>query len=119
MSSKMYKKKMSKMSKNIHTNCSGWCWPTLIYIALSVLGLIVVLTGQSPQQLSFRTNEERNKYLMSQIFTQLIWIVILYALCSKCKSNIAWFILFLPVLIVFFVGVLVLGLLVTRTAPLQ
>lgn len=114
MSSKTYKKRKSIKSSAFHKKCSGWCWPTLIYVALSLLGLVVILSGQSPQ-IRFESNEDRNKYYMTQIFSQLIWVVILYALCSKCKSNIAWFVLFLPVIMMFFVGVLVLALLGTTS----
>lgn len=91
------------MPNKLHKKCSGWCWPTLLYIAFSVIGLVTILSGNGLPYLTTRS-------LVGNLVIQLIWVAILYALCSNCKSNIAWFIILLPVIILFIIGLLFIGL---------
>jgi cell division protein FtsW (lipid II flippase) len=81
-----------------NTKCSGWCWPTIIYIALSLLGLMLVITNQQHylREMKMTSDEEKYNYLFKNVIQQLFWTFVLFMLCSRCKHNIAWFILFLP-----------------------
>jgi cell division protein FtsW (lipid II flippase) len=98
------------------TKCSGWCWPTIIYIALSLLGLMLVITNQQHylREMKITSDEEKYKYLFKNVIQQLFWTFVLFMLCSRCKHNIAWFILFAPFIILLFVVILVIGIIIGK-----
>jgi hypothetical protein len=91
-------------------SCSGWCWPTIIYMALAFLGLILVTINQQPG-IVFSSDEDKYKYLFKSLVQILFWTFLLFMLCSKCKYTIAWGILFLPFVLMLFVFILFIGIL--------
>lgn len=72
-------------------NCTGWCAPTIIYLALSAIG--IVMTYIDPQ------NPAALKTLGTQVLLVAIWTALLYWLCLKCYNTAAWFLLLLPVIL--------------------
>lgn len=107
-----------KLKSRLHAKCSGWCTPTLIYITLSLFGLFLVISGQG-ETFRFASDEDRIKYYITTTLSQLFWVLVLYALCSRCHTKIAWFILFLPILIIFLMGVLITGAIVMNSEKIK
>jgi cell division protein FtsW (lipid II flippase) len=94
------------------TNCSGWCWPTIIYITLSLFGLVLVVINDQRfmHKITFSSEQEKYKYIFKNLIQQLFWTFVLFMLCSRCKHNIAWGFLFLPVIVLLFIAVLLAGI---------
>lgn len=83
---------------------SGWCMPTIIYVILFSITLIINLF-QDPynnenKNIAFKINLISHHLLYGLIFT-----IIIYLLCKQGYNNTAWIVLLLPLVlfIVFFV----------------
>jgi hypothetical protein len=95
----------SSGSGNVLTNeNSGWCMPTIIYVVLFSITLVINLF-QDPynnenKNIAFKINLISHHLLYGLIFT-----IIIYLLCKQGYVNTAWIVLLLPMLlfIVFFV----------------
>lgn len=90
---------------NVLTNeNSGWCMPTIIYVILFSITLIINLF-QDPynnenKNIAFKINMISHHLLYGLIFT-----IIIYLLCKQGYKNTAWIVLLLPLIlfIVFFI----------------
>ena len=72
---------------------TGWCTPTVIYLMLGVLGII--FSG-------FTGRYERAPLLMlGEVIHTIFWTALLYWFCSIGYSGISWFILLIPIILIF------------------
>lgn len=78
-------------TKKVKKRCSGWCWPLLIYIALAFLSIL---------NLFFFHGEAFIFTLVSSILFYIFWGGIMYLLCYHCHNGWAWFLLFLPFILI-------------------
>ena len=73
--------------------CSGWCAPTVIYLGLSVLGVLAkALRGDY-------NHPYAPTVLLAQGLYVAFWTGIMYWLCASCSSNWSWFILLFPLIL--------------------
>lgn len=74
---------------NSFKKCSGFCTPLIIYIVLALLGMLVSLVRDIDA-------ETKVFILIRQLIIALLWVGLMYWLCSSCKENWAWFFLLMP-----------------------
>lgn len=94
-------------------SCSGWCAPTVIYLALASVSLVIsFITSDNYDQ---KHNDGRNKakLLLLHLIMMAIWTGLLYWLCSNCHYNTAWFLLLLPFIFIFFLIIVLLVMMVS------
>jgi len=70
----------------------GVCWPLIIYLILAVPGIVATMFG------SASLSQRIGATLVSGVFV-LLWSWLLWELCRRCHQGVAWFLLFLPVII--------------------
>jgi len=70
-------------------NQNGWCAPLIIYLSLSVIGMIGILR---------QPNKKMINILTSFLWT-LFWTFVMYTLCKNCHSGWAWLILLFPLIL--------------------
>ena len=73
--------------------CEGWCVPAIIYVVLSIIGIIMNLMSAGLPTAAVN------------VIIVIFWTAILYWLCSICRSGWAWFLLLLP----FLFAIIVIG----------
>lgn len=78
-----------------------WCWPVIIYAIL--LLVTIVLTLFNPQQ----TVTARISSAIAGIVVGLLWLYLMMQLCGRDHAGWSWFILLLPVIIMFVLVALV------------
>ena len=67
--------------------CTGWCTPTIIYLGISVLSILVkTLSGNNDHPYSFTL-------LLAQVLYTAFGTGIIYWLCANCFSKWSWFII--------------------------
>lgn len=89
--------------------CSGYCPPFIIYVILSLVGLMLEFIHQ-PSYHPYNIPT----LLMHIVFIAL-WSGLLYWLCKQCYVKTAYVILLLPILIIFgLVFVFASGLFIRR-----
>ena len=71
-------------------DCSGWCIPVYIQIAIAVFQLVLIAVSRMSSKLTNAT--------MSLLWNIVI-TVILYYLCENCHDGWAWFVLLLPIIL--------------------
>jgi hypothetical protein len=83
-------------------DCSGWCWPLYLYIALSILQLLTIpmMKVYDPTTKTYTSAPVAVKvrYMLLSAVWNLFVGFLMYYLCSKCHSGWAWFILLLPII---------------------
>lgn len=83
--------------------CSGWCWPLYIYIALAVLQLLAIpmMKVYDPTTKTYSAAPVAVKY--RNMIVSIVWNVLvgflMYYLCAKCRTGWSWFILLLPIIL--------------------
>ena len=83
-------------------NCKGWCPPTVIYLTLSLVSIAISLVTSHYHDDKYYRGENKVVYTISHLLGLAIWTSFLYWLCSNCYNTTAWFVLLLPIFIVFF-----------------
>lgn len=89
-------------NKYLNKSCNGWCVPTIIFAVLATLSFFTSLATISNHRFNSYLPEKynRQKYRVGSLILHtvysLIWLLVLYALCSKCYTNVAWILLILP-----------------------
>lgn len=80
-------------------NCSGWCWPVIIYSIVVSLNILSVLS--TPNQLKNISGQNVNRVIVAMRLSVvgLLWGSLMYYLCTKCRFKSAWFVFFLPVIL--------------------
>jgi|LakMenEpi03Aug12_release.lakeMendotaPanAssembly.Ray.scaffolds.fasta_scaffold417402_2 hypothetical protein len=73
------------------TLCDPYCIPLIIYICLSIIGLIMTLTSQ---------RENKYKRFITQLIINILVGGLIYWLCYNCQLTIAWIVLLVPIAIV-------------------
>ena len=77
----------------VRSTPNGWCMPTVIYLMVSVLGIIFSgLTGRyvgAPL------------LMLGEVIHTIFWTALLYWFCSIGWSGISWFILLIPLILIF------------------
>ncbi len=80
------------------------CWPLVVYIAITVLALIIILAVPNLDSSSKATT-----FVISLAWA-VFWGFVLWWLCRFCHWAWAWFLLFLPFIInVFFIIIVLLA----------
>ncbi len=83
---------------------SGWCMPTIIYIILFSISLVLNLF-QDPYNNEHKNIAFKINLISHHLLYGLIFTIIIYLLCKQGYVNTAWVVLLLPLIlfIVFFV----------------
>lgn len=68
---------------------TGWCAPMIIYLAISVIGMIGI----------FKQGEKPLRNIMISLLWVLFWTFVMYELCRNCQTGWAWLILLFPVIV--------------------
>lgn len=91
-------------------NPTSWCLPFIIYVILAIIGFIVLLTNLFSASNTMSTG--------SKWVSLIIWLIILaffgwliYYLCKKGHHGWAWFVLFLPLILLFVFWLFIVGML--------
>jgi ABC-type Na+ efflux pump permease subunit len=82
--------------------CDGYCAPTVIYIILVSISILVqfyVSFIQVTPEMQRLTPGQRLQSLLSMIVSSAIFAFVLYIICSHCHSGISWFLLLFPLII--------------------
>ena len=87
-------------------SCSGWCPPTLIYVAIMVIGLLSTISTMATDVK--KSGTDKVELILKMLIFGLIWVAILYSLCYYCHPNLAWGLLLLK--LIFVVGVMAMVL---------
>lgn len=82
------------------SKCSGWCTPLIIYLVLSVLGLVGIFRQES---------KPLNKRIVCALVWTIFWGLLMFELCSRCYEGWAWFVLVGPLVLTLLLGLLFLG----------
>lgn len=72
---------------------TGWCTPTVIYLTLSVLG--IVFSGLSGRY------ERAPLLMLGEVLHSVFWTALFYFFCSMGYSGVSWFLLLIPVILIF------------------
>lgn len=84
---------------------TGWCLPTVIYVTLAIISVLVsALVGRYDQS---------NALLVGEVIHGLFWSTVMYLLCYYGYSIASWIILLIPLIlmvaIIVFFDVAMLG----------
>ena len=79
------------------------CTPALVYLVLSILGVIVLLVQKSLDG------------ILMNIVCSLAWLWLLQILCNRGYVTLAWVLVLLPFIILAIMLVLIVGLLSSST----
>ncbi len=71
----------------------GVCWPLIVYLILTIPGIIATMFG------SASLSQRIGATLVSAVFV-VLWSWLLWELCKRCHSGVAWFLVLLPFIIV-------------------
>ena len=71
----------------LFANPSGWCLPTIIFVAWSVISLIMVATG----------NRQANLLMLLLFILLGFWL--LQSLCQAGNVTAAWVVLLIPLIL--------------------
>lgn len=80
-------------NSNSNSGSSGWCTPTVIYLTLSVLGII--FSGLSGRY------ERAPLLMLGEVLHSVFWTALFYFFCSMGYSGISWFLLLIPFILIF------------------
>ena len=79
-------------------NTSNWCLPFIIYVILAIIGFILMLSNLFSASNNMTTGQKWTYLILS-----LIWLIffgwLIWYLCKKGQQGWAWFVLFLPLII--------------------
>jgi hypothetical protein len=79
-------------------NPTSWCLPLIIYVIFAIIGFIWMLSGLFS---STNTMSTGNKWV--SLIISLLWLIffgwLIYYLCRKGHQGWAWFVLFLPLIV--------------------
>jgi hypothetical protein len=87
---------------------STWCLPFIIYIVLSVIGIIISLFYIFSKK-NVSTSAALIHFLFNIVYT-ILFACLIYYLCKKGYTGWAWFVLFLPLIISFIFTIFIFGL---------
>lgn len=90
--------------------CSGWCPPTVIYVSLSTLSILLSffqVNKKINDKGSVSIHEHKINNTLLHVVSTLFWGTLMYWLCSKCHLKTAWLVLLFPLI---FLVTLLLGL---------
>lgn len=80
------------------TNPQTWCLPFIIYVILSVIGFILMLSN-----LFSSTNKMTTGQKWMYLILSLVWLIffgwLIWYLCRRGHNGWAWFVLFLPLIL--------------------
>ena len=80
---------MNRSNRTVYYN--GWCLPTVIYLTLAIIGILMrALNGSYDMSSSI---------LVGEVLHTLFWTAIMYWLCSRGYSGLSWFILLIPLIL--------------------
>jgi hypothetical protein len=68
--------------------CDGKSWPFYIYVAISVIGLLLAITSGMPASV-----------IVSMLLWSIFWGTIIYLVGAYCHNTAAWILLFLPIIL--------------------
>jgi len=87
----IYNIKMNRLKNANAYSRSGWCLPTVIYVTLATVSVLVrAISGRYGANLAI---------LAGELFHALFWTAIMYWLCSRGYSVLSWFILLIPLIL--------------------
>ena len=108
--------------KKVITLFKGLCTPAQVYLALSTISLLALLTQNCQNHNQYRVGTmvvqspcHNLVYFALKILYVLVWTWILNKLCSKGFTTVSWLLVLLPFIGMFLViGLLMLALLSRR-----
>lgn len=77
-------------NSNGGSSCSGWCLPTVLYLALALVGMVM--------QMSMDGYNETGMMVGHGLYVAF-WTGVLYLLCSNCHEGWAWVVLLFPLIL--------------------
>lgn len=83
------------------SKCQGWCPPTIIYVFISTISIIVSLVSSHKYDEMQTNGKNKIYYTLYHLVVMGFWTLLLYTLCSSCYYKTAWFVLLFPFIIVF------------------
>ena len=86
-------KRTSHSNRTPISGNTGWCTPTVIYLTLSVLG--IVFSGLSGRY------ERAPLLMLGEVLLSVFWTSLFYFFCSMGYSGVSWFLLLVPVILIF------------------
>ncbi len=91
----------NQLGNTIHQKyCSGWCIPTVIYMVLSIISILLQLFQDPPANLDRgEIIGYKVRVFLIQTIIASLWTLLMYWVCSNCHENWAWFILLFPFLL--------------------
>lgn len=90
--------------------CTAYSWPFIIYGVLALLSIIMVIVGPSTREMPDGTvvSIDKPKVVIQSTIVSLLWLYLIAYLSVKCRNKWAWFVLFLP--LVMLIGLVVLAM---------
>jgi len=85
------------------TKCKGWCPPAVIYLTLALVSTVIsLLTSHYHDDINYN-GENKSLYTIVHLIGVALWTYVLYWLCYNCHYTTAWVVLLLPIIIGFFI----------------
>lgn len=82
---------MNRLKNSNSVTYTGWCLPTVIYVTLATVSILIrALKG---------SYDATSTVLVAELIHALFWTAIMYWLCSRGYSVLSWFILLIPLIL--------------------
>ncbi len=75
------------------------CWPVIIYTGLCLLQIVISLFTKN-EDVAAQIKTSKATYILGQLVSTFTGYCILFVLCYHKLYKLAWFVLFLPIILI-------------------